>query len=89
MIKLQIFVTDDCWTCEESHQIAAETQARFQDVEVAVVDLDSEERPSSVFAAPTYLLNGRIISLGNPRREVLWEQLEQAKASYTNGKGSS
>lgn len=79
MLKLQIVVTDDCWSCEESRRIAAETQARFEDVEVTLVDLHSDERPSSVFATPTYLLNGRVISLGNPRREELWEQLTQSK----------
>ncbi|MFW6069589.1 MAG: hypothetical protein ACOC9X_00975 [bacterium] len=77
MLKLQIFITDDCWSCEESRRIAAETRARFDEVEVTLLDLQSEERPSSVFAAPTYLLNGRIISLGNPRREELWAQLAQ------------
>ncbi|HSM56962.1 MAG TPA: hypothetical protein VK879_12495 [Candidatus Sulfomarinibacteraceae bacterium] len=77
MLKLQIFVTDDCWSCEESRRIAAETQARFEAVEVTLLDLQSDERPSSVFAAPTYLLNGRVISLGNPRREDLWAQLAQ------------
>ncbi len=89
MIKLQIFVTDDCWSCEESRQIAAETEARFQNVEVTLVDLNSKERPASVFAAPTYLLNGRVISLGNPRREALWQQLAQANASSGNGQGTS
>lgn len=88
MLKLQIFITDDCWTCEESRQIAAETEARFRNVEVSLVDLHSDERPPSVFAAPTYLLNGRVISLGNPRREALWEQLAQANSSFGNGKGT-
>lgn len=82
MLKLQIFVTDNCWSCEESRRIAAETEARFEDVEVALLDFDSEERPPSVFAAPTYLLNGRIVSLGNPWREELWALLAQEKASF-------
>lgn len=84
MLKLQIFVTDDCWSCEESRRVAAETQARFDEVEVTLLDLQSDERPSSVFAAPTYLLNGRVISLGNPRREDLWAQLERGKANPGN-----
>ena len=87
MLKLQIFVTDDCWSCEESRRIAAETQARFEDVEVVLVDLLSDERPPSVFAAPTYLLNGRVISLGNPRREELWAQIAQKKTGFGNGGG--
>jgi hypothetical protein len=90
MLKLQIFVTDDCWSCEESRRIAAETQARFEDVQVVLVDLQSAERPPSVFAAPTYLLDGQVISLGNPRPEALWEHLAQAKvAANGNGEGGS
>ena len=89
MVKLQIFITDDCWSCEESRRIAAETEARFTDVEVRLVDLMSDERPSNVFAAPTYVLDGRVISLGNPRREELWGQLVQQIAGFRNGEGMS
>lgn len=87
MLKLQIFVAEGCWSCEESRRIAAETQARFEDVEVVVLDLLSDECPPNVFAAPTYLLNGRIISLGNPRREALWMQLARKRACFSNGRG--
>jgi hypothetical protein len=89
MVRLEIFITDDCWSCEESRRIAAETQARFKDVEITLVDLLSDERPANVFAAPTYVLNGRVISLGNPRREELWAQLAQRIASFRNGEGMS
>lgn len=77
MVKLEIFVTEDCWSCEESRRIAAEAEARFADVEVALLNLEHDPRPPEVFAAPTFVLNGRIISLGNPRRELLWERLTQ------------
>lgn len=75
MVKLEIFVMDDCWSCEESRRIAAETQARFPRVEVALLDLESDRRPPEVFAAPTYVLDGKIVSLGNPRREELWKRI--------------
>lgn len=87
MIKLQIFIADDCWACEESRRIATDTQARFEDVEVTLLDLLGDEKPANVFAAPTYLLNGQIISLGNPRREDLWAQLAKKTASFHNGGG--
>jgi hypothetical protein len=85
MQKLQIFITDDCWFCEESRRIAEETQAYFKEVEVTLVDLHSPERPPSVFATPTYLLNGQVIFLGNPRREELWAQLVQTNVSSGEG----
>lgn len=77
MVKLEIYVMDDCWSCEESRRIAAEAQSRFVGVEVALLDLESDRRPPEVFAAPTYVLDGKIISLGNPRREELWQQITQ------------
>jgi hypothetical protein len=46
-------------------------------VEVTLRDLERDPRPPTVFAAPTYLLDGRVISLGNPRREELWARLAQ------------
>lgn len=77
MTKLEIYVTDNCWTCEESRRLAAEVKARVTNVEVELVDLDSGRRPSYVFAAPTYVLDGKVIFLGNPR----WEELRQKLAA--------
>jgi hypothetical protein len=36
--------------------------------------------PEYVVAAPTYVLNGRVISLGNPYREELFAYLLEAFA---------
>jgi hypothetical protein len=88
MVQLKIFISNDCWSSEESHRIAAETQARFANVEVILIDLQSADRPPDVFATPTYVLDERVISLGNPRREVLWEQLKQMKNGSHQGGGS-
>lgn len=90
MRTLQIYISDDCWSCEESLRIAAEARARFEHVTVELLDLMSEKRPESVFAAPTYVLDGRIISLGNPRRERLWRQLGEAfQDSQSNENGGT
>jgi hypothetical protein len=78
MRTLQIYISDDCWSCEESLRIAAETCERFEHVTVELLDLMSEKKPEAVFAAPTYVLDGRVISLGNPPRERLWRQLSEA-----------
>lgn len=77
MAKLEIYVTDNCWSCEESRRLAAEVKARLRNVEVELVDLDSNRRPSNVFAAPTYVLDGKVVFLGNPR----WEELQQKLAT--------
>ena len=78
MTKLKIYVTDDCWSCEESRRLAAEVRASVRNVEVELVDLNSGSRPSYVFAAPTYVLDGKVIFLGNPHWEELQEKLVAA-----------
>lgn len=76
MNRLEIYVTDNCWACEESHRIARRVREEYADVEVKLVDLDSEDKPTQVFAVPTYVLNGRVIFLGNPSLEQLGEKLQ-------------
>lgn len=80
MVKLQVFISDDCWSCAESRRIVTEIAPQFPDVEVELLDMNSSKRPETVFAAPTYLLNGRVISLGNPYPGVLRRQLSVALA---------
>jgi len=75
MIKLQVYTLADCWTCEETERIVTDVVSRFPNVEVAVLDMMSAEKPDDVFAVPTYLINGRIVSLGNPTREELMQKL--------------
>ena len=79
MMKLQVYISDDCWTCEESRRIASDVSTRFPDVMVELLDLARVQRPPDVFATPTYVLNGRVISLGNPIRTELWRKLETAQ----------
>lgn len=44
-----------------------------------LVDMSSSERPDQVFAVPTYVLNDRVIFLGNPTRDELIRKLEAAR----------
>ena len=77
MTELAIYVSDDCWSCAESRRIAAEVADEFPEVDVLLIDMESGPLPAAVFAAPTYLLDGRVLFLGNPRREELWQQLRE------------
>ncbi len=79
MITLQVFVQDDCWSCAESRRIVAALRPDFPDVRIELLNLQSEPHPDSVFAAPTYLLNGRVYSLGNPYPTDLSRALEAAR----------
>lgn len=75
MTELSVYVADGCWGCEESVKIADELRDEFPDVAVDVIDAEPDELPDEVFAVPTWLLNGRVISLGNPTRQQLRERL--------------
>lgn len=70
---LQVFVAAGCNVCDHARAVARRVTEEFHEVRVDVVDIDEEpERvPSTVFAVPSYVLNGAVISLGNPS----WEQL--------------
>lgn len=78
MVKLEVYVKEACWTCAESRRIVAEIAPQFPQMSVELLDMETPERPPNIFAVPTYVLNGRIISLGNPYRDVLRQKIMDA-----------
>jgi hypothetical protein len=61
--------------------LAKEAAARYPTIVVRVIDLDQLDGgppPDPVVAVPTYLLNGTVISLGNPYPEDLFARLHEA-----------
>jgi|DewCreStandDraft_2_1066082.scaffolds.fasta_scaffold00475_36 hypothetical protein len=84
-MRLEIVVAEECPGCAEARAIAAEIQARFPGLQVDVSALDSTRPvPAKVVATPTYLLNGRVISLGNPRRAWLIQEIGRQYASVAD-----
>lgn len=81
MPKLDVYVRDHCWTCEEAEQIVSDMRDQFPDVDIALLDINPNEWPQQVFAVPTYVLDGKVISLGNPTRERLQLELNSARQS--------
>ncbi len=78
---LDIYVGPNCFGCDTAHTIAKEMQSiELPGVRIRVIDLGNPAnvRPASVFAVPTYLLNGRVLSLGNPEVDWLRDQLTSA-----------
>jgi hypothetical protein len=76
--SLEIFVMPHCFGCETARRLAERIRAQaLPHVDVRLVDLSAPGavRPSTVFAVPTYLLDGRVLSLGNPEEEWLLSQL--------------
>ena len=81
MVKLQVYISDDCWSCEETRRIVADVASTFPTVRIELVDVEGETLPEHVFAVPTYVLNGRVIALGNPTRQALSKKLTAAQAT--------
>jgi alkyl hydroperoxide reductase subunit AhpF len=77
-MDLKIYISEHCWGCKEAREVAAQMQRLYPKLAIKLVDLDAEEeeKPEEVFATPTYVLNGRVVSLGNPRLEALCELID-------------
>jgi hypothetical protein len=78
MVTLKVFVEEDCWSCSESRRIVEELATQFPEVAIELVNLTPHNRPSDIFAVPTYKLNGKIISLGNPYLRDLRRKIQDA-----------
>lgn len=80
-LLLRIYVARHCETCAEARRMAEEIRQLYENVEVETMELDEEEsvNPDDVFSVPTWVLNGRIISLGNPSYNELSAKLSQAQ----------
>ena len=79
MPRLDIYIAEHCFGCDEARRLAGAVVSRFMGLSVRVVDLvrEPDERPDSLVAVPSYVLDGRVISLGNPRQEDLFCDLER------------
>ena len=68
-----MFVEAGCELCVWALATAGEIKKRFPALIVTIIDIGKGEGPipESVFAVPTYLLDGQVVSLGNPAVEDL------------------
>ena len=76
--ELDIYVAPGCLGCETARRLAAAVRdANVPDLDVRLIDLGAPDavRPPAVFAVPIYLLDGRVLSLGNPDPAWLMERL--------------
>lgn len=75
MHTLTVYISHECWSCEETERILDDVIPHFPDLLLNLVNTQQEPLPEDVFAVPTYLLNGKVISLGNPTRQALQKRL--------------
>ena len=87
---LDVYVAPACAGCETARRLAAALRAlALPGVEVRLIDLSEPGvvRPPAVFAVPTYLLDGRVLSLGNPDDAWLLDQLASPPAGARRASG--
>jgi alkyl hydroperoxide reductase subunit AhpF len=79
-MRLEIYIADHCDNCQEALR-QAEIARTVAGVEVRVINIDTttDPVPARIIATPTYVLDGRIFSLGNPRREDLLHMLDRPR----------
>ena len=78
MNRLDVYVTSGCSSCRRAREIAASLLGVYPELLVQVVEAEGAPEgslPESVVAVPAYVLDGSLISLGNPNPVTLREQL--------------
>lgn len=77
---LRIYIAQHCATCGEAVRLAREIQRRFAGISLQLIDLDADgsQNLDNVFSVPTYVLDGRTVSLGNPDPEMFFSRLTKA-----------
>lgn len=83
MIALDIYITDNCWSCEESVRIVEAVSPLFPNVKISLLNLRENDPPEEVFAVPTYIINGKVTFLGNPTRQQLIKKLTAVQETPT------
>ncbi len=75
---LDIYIDQTCPGCVHAQNLAEVVRQTFPQLEVRIFDLEHPniKKPSSVFAVPTYMLNGKILALGNPDINDLVAKIE-------------
>jgi hypothetical protein len=77
--RLEIYIEEGCLACRRSIELGGEMRRQFPEAEVVIISGPSGgEHRSMVLATPTFILNGEIISLGNPSHTQLEEALRTA-----------
>lgn len=67
-VNLEVYVEHECFVCRHTPALAAAVKAEFPEIHVELINL-AEGRGAYrdlVVAVPTFILNGRVFSLGNP-----------------------
>jgi len=72
---LRVFVSGRCPLTKQVASVTEPLRRELPCVRVEIVDVDTtlESLPDVVFSVPTYMLNERVVSLGNPDAQFAHE----------------
>lgn len=75
--ELEVFVEADCSRCQRALRLAEDVDDRYPELSVRVIDINEPAgQRDDVFAVPTFILDGRVVSLGNPKQSFLRSEIE-------------
>ncbi len=82
---LKVFVIEHCPGCVEARNIATRVEQDYPSLRVEIIDINDAQVtiPDAVFATPTFMLNNRVVSLGNPDPNDIVRWVEEATASQS------
>lgn len=83
-MQLDVYIERGCRSCERATKIAREVDETYPQMSVRVIDMADAKESIDVFAVPTFVLNGEVLSLGNPRRDELDRAIESALDSQVD-----
>lgn len=77
-LRLDIYYDHSCPTCDYAIRIAQMVREKMPNIIVTLIDLSESNtpRPDFIFAVPTYVLNDKTYSLGNPDEVALMDRLK-------------
>ncbi len=80
-MKLQVYISQHCIPCSRSAALGQAVASHFEDMTVEILNLDDPAvpRPDLVFAAPTFLLDGWLLCLGNQEEEWLIQRIKRVQ----------
>ncbi len=79
-MELKVYVEEGCHSCGRAREIAQGVDEEYPQVSVRLIDVARSQPPSEVFAVPTFVLNGEVVSLGNPRPSDLRQRIDRLLA---------
>lgn len=79
-VVLEVYIDEACLACRRAMELSAEVGAAHPEVSVSLYrgGEGGGAHRHLVAAVPTYVLDGRVVSLGNPRRADLEAAIARA-----------